>query len=465
MIPSRAVASIPAAAFVLTCALLFAAYSAAWPQAPVLEGDSAQYLEVARDLRDGSLDILHFRTPGYPLLLALTGSADRPSRVLFHASLLLHFVSVWLLCLAFARAGAPRSWLLALAGILLLPPYVEPAAYVMTENLTQFLLVCGYASMVMWFATRQQPWALAAGTALSACAIVRPVYQLLVPALCVGLMILDLASRPIGNRRRNCRSAVAVMLLAWTLLVGGVAAFNKARFGWFGIGPSAGFHLSTKTMTFVERLPDEYADVREILIRERDAQLVKRGGTHTGTQTIWGAQRELEQATGLSMPELSGFLLRMNLVLIRRAPVEYLAEVARSSVTYWLPASGTLAAMDVTVLRWAWALLHATLVVVFGIELAMLLGIAMIAWTAGRAVRSALISGIQLTDSQAFAFGLAAAIVFYTMLFSCLLDIGEPRHRRPTDLLFIAATVLALMIWKRSATLVSASARLTDARA
>jgi hypothetical protein len=35
------------------------------------------------------------------------------------------------------------------------------------------------------------------------------------------------------------------------------------------------------------------------------------------------------------------------------------------------------------------------------------------------------------------AYLLAAAIVIYTMLLSCFLDIGEPRQRRPTDVLLL----------------------------
>src|SRR6186713_2452417 len=77
-----------------------AAYGLLWPGAPVMDGDSSQYIEVARDLRDFRIDDVHDRAPGYPVLLVLTGSSDAPTRMLFYASLLLHFGSVWLLALA-----------------------------------------------------------------------------------------------------------------------------------------------------------------------------------------------------------------------------------------------------------------------------------------------------------------------------------------------------------------------------
>ena len=450
---ARAVAS----AYVLLFALGVAAYGRLWPQAPVLDGDSAQYMESAADLQDGSLDALHFRTPGYPLLLVLTGSAYQPTRALFYASLLLHFASVWLLTVVLHRAGAGPLWRLCLIAVLLLPPYVEPAAYVMTESLAEFVLVCGFASLVLWHVTRRLPWAVLAGVALSLSALVRPVYQLLVPAVAAGVMILHLARLTRTKESPDYNRAAGAMLVAWMVLIGGIASFNQVRFGWVGVAPSAGFHLSTKTMAFVERLPDEYAQVREVLIRERDAQLVKRGGTHTGTQAIWSARPELERLTGLSGPELSHFLVQMNLALIARAPMQYLEEVARSMATYWFPATGRLGGLDITGLRSVWALLHGGLAVLFGAELAVVLGIAMIALTAGRRVRASLMGAIDFTDLQAFVFALAATIVFYTMVLSCFLDIGEPRHRRPTDALFIAATLVAAFVWTRTARTLTAS--------
>ena len=79
-------------------AAAFVVYAWLCSEAPVIEGDSSQYLEVARDLIDLRLDTLHDRSTGYPLFLVLTGSAGGVTRQLFHASLVLH--------LAMAAIGA-----------------------------------------------------------------------------------------------------------------------------------------------------------------------------------------------------------------------------------------------------------------------------------------------------------------------------------------------------------------------
>ena len=421
--------------YLLGFALALVVYGLAWRDAPVLDGDSGQYLEVAADLADGRLDELHLRTPGYPLLLALTGSSHAPTRALFWTSLVLHFATVWMLGWALQRAGAPRGVVLALAALLLLPLYVEPAAYVMTENLAQFALAAGVTCTVGWRSRGHLGWVLTAGVALSFAAVVRPVYQLVVPLFCV-LLVLPIVS---GRAARPAHfRASAAMLLLWISIVGGVATFNWLRFQWFGLGPSAGFHLSTRTVLLLERLPDEYAEVREILINERDRQLVQRGGTHTGTQAIWSVREELGQVTGLSQPELSRFLIRMNLVLISKAPLEYLQEVAKSVPLYWFPATTRLSAMDSSALRWLWTLVHFAVVGLFAIQVMGWISL----WS--RWTRPAVDQQPAFDDLQTFASVFAMAVILYTMVLCCFMDIGEPRQRRSTDAVIVFATLLGV---------------------
>jgi hypothetical protein len=49
----------------------------------------------------------------------------------------------------------------------------------------------------------------------------------------------------------------------------------------------------------------------------------------------------------------------------------------------------------------------------------------------------------------ATAWLLSAAIVLYTMLLSCFLDIGEPRQRRPTDVLLLFMCFIGAHVWAR----------------
>jgi hypothetical protein len=427
-------------------------YLLAWPDAPIIEGDSPQYLQVSQDLEDFKLDALHDRAPGYPMLLVLTGSSRGPGRTLLVVSLLLHFVSIAVLAGVLRACDLPRSWILVFCCLLLLPPYVEPAAHVMTENLAQFALVSALGCIVAWFVQGRR-WLLAAASVfIGFAALTRPTYQALAVVLGAGFLVCPAALRPPGCTRSRIVKA-AVPLCAGTMLMLGLVSWaNYRNLGYFGVVPTAGIHLSTKTMAFVERLPDEYGAVREILIRERDAQLTKRGGTHSGTQTIWTARSQIAAVTGLSQAQLSSYLVRMNLTLIRRAAVEYLEEVARSLAVYWFPPAGAQAAMHSPVLRWVWALLHVAVVLALFCQLVVLTGVGLLRASASVAGLVTAGAGVQLTATrtQMFAYAVTAAIVFYTMFLSCLLDIGEVRQRRPTDVLLLLMVFVAGHVWAQS---------------
>ncbi len=438
-------------ALVALFTLALVAYLFLWPEAPVLDGDSPQYVEVAQDLLDGRVDALHDRTPGYPLLLALTGAAYKPTRTLLLVSLLLHFASVWMLVAVVEGAGVEKRWVWALALLLLLPPYVEPAAYVMTENLAQFTIVGGFASVLIGLRRRRLwPFALAA-IAFSYSSMTRPIYQALTPVLAACLVLLPIMTR--SPRGTIHRLGAAVLVVTTLTILGGYGYANRVKFGFFGVTHTVGFHLSTKTMSFVERLPEEYAAVREILVRERDAQLTKRGGMHTGTQTIWSVRPELSAATGLTAPELSRYLLRMNLRLIASNPIEYLQEVAHSMASYWFPAAGRLASLNSKVLRWTWGILHALLLTALIVQLVVFTGVLLFEASRPRRMHTAgaISWPIRASDVQALTYVLAAAIVFYNMVLSCALDIGEPRQRRPTDALIVMLCILGLHVWRQSA--------------
>ena len=57
---------------------------------------------------------------------------------------------------------------------------------------------------------------------------------------------------------------------------------------------------------------------------------------------------------------------------------------------------------------------------------------------------------VDLSDAGAVYGSLAGAIVFYNMLLSCFLDIGETRQRRPTEALIIFMCVLGVHLWRQS---------------
>lgn len=421
-------------------------YLLLWPNAPIIEADSPGYMEVAQDLEDLHIDQLHGRTPGYPLLLLLTGSSRTPTRTLFVVSLFLHFASIWLLASLLHLCGLKEQMLILFGLWLLLPLYVERAGYVLTENLCQFTLVLGCVGLIFWIVCRKIGWLLISGIAIAYSGLTRPTYQILALVLLFWLLLVPMFS---DIRRKEVVKASAI-LIGWSaLLVGGYALMNYLKFGYFGITHLLGFHLTTRTIRYIERLPDQYATVRDILIKHRDAQLVRPHSSHTGYMSIWSAIPELKQATGLSEPQLSRYLLHINLLLIRKAPLNYLHEVFWALSTYCFPSAGELANMNSKVVQLIWVTIH---FFTLGISITVTIGLfGVFLYIVCRRFLGLSLSfstqKVKPIGLSILSFLLSGTVVIYTALVSCLVEEGEPRVRTPTDALIVFMIFAGARIW------------------
>ncbi len=423
-------------------------YLVAWSGAPYIVQDSHDYIRVAVDLQDGRPEELHDRTPGYPLLLLLTNSVStsEPSRALFWVQLLLHLVSVFLLTLFLNRISVSRVLIAAFLLLSLIPPNVVRTAYVLTETLTEFLLVVGavlvYFGLEKGISKIRSLLLLISGVAFGLSALVRPTYQLLFIVICGLLLILLLSSR---TEKRKWLFAIVSTFTLSTIIIGGYFGYNSKNFNFSGLTPLSGFNLSTRTVRVIERLPDEYEEIREVLIENRDNDLIARDSSHTGVMYIWQTIPELVEITGLEKPELSHYMLRLNLLLIQKAPLEYLVEVTRAMSTYWFPSSTELSNFDSRLLQLFWTIIHFTVIQSFFIIVFLLLGFALLMRFLPLELRKKLIPTFAANNSLfPLAFLLPLLIVVYTMLISTLMEVGNPRYRTPTDLFVFCFLILGV---------------------
>ena len=421
-------------------------YLLLWPNAPLVEADSPGYMEVAQDLKDFHIDQLHGRTPGYPLLLLLTGSTQTPTRTLFVVSLLLHFVSIWFLAAALYLCGLKERALILFGLILLLPLYVERSGYVLTENLCQFTLVLACVGVIFWITSHKIRWILISSIATAYSGLTRPTYQILALAIIAYLLFIPIPSNM--NKKQKFKASI-ILLIGSIVFVGGYALINYLKFNYFGITHMLGFHLTTRTIRYIERLPEEHAVVRDILVRHRDAHLVKPHSSHTGYMAIWSAIPELKKATGLSEIQLSRYLLHINLFLIQKAPLYYLREVFIAFTSYCFPSAGDLANMNLKAIQLIWVIIHFGVLSALVIEIVGLGGVFLYAICRKFLLlrKSFCCSPIEVISLPIFSFLLSGTIVFYTALISCMVEEGEPRVRTPTDALIVFMIWVGIRIW------------------
>jgi len=430
----------------LIASLAGLAYSIAWDRAPLIVPDSADYIVVAQDLQDGKLDRLHDRTSGYPVLLLLTNSArGEPSRALFFVQLSLHLVVVLLLVFLLRRSAVSKMLIALFVGLSLIPPTVAISAFVLTEPLAQFTLVVGAVSLLLWLergsARARFALLLVSSMTFGLSALVRPAYQLLF-VFVAGVLFLLLFQASHDQKAKLIVSIASVVLVS-VLIVGGTAALNYRRYGYFGLTPLFGFNLSTRTVRVVERLPDEYAEIREILIQGRDRHLVGRHSSHTGVMYIWDLIPELQRVTGLDKPELSRYMLKLNLLLIKKAPLEYLKEVSRAMATFWFPRSTSLSDFNSRLLQLVWGAVHLAVMTCFFLVGSFLIGFGLLP----PGLRESVLPAEAGPGGLCALFLLPLAIIFYTALTSTMFEVGNPRYRTPTDLLILFVLVLGIHLF------------------
>ena len=429
------------------CAIGF--YLFLWPQAPITPPDTGSYLRAAQALLEPTFAQLQERGPGFPLLLILTGSSQSPTRALFALSMFMHFTCIWLLAGLLYRNGLSEALLIVFGVVLILPPYAEPAGYVLSENLTEFTLVLGFASLSFWFVLGCKSWSLLslASLAMACSALTRPAFQLLALTvavfLCLGSYLLcgsaEVSQSPARQRQPDLVSGA---------LIGGYSASNYIRYGYFTVTPKLGLTLTTKTVRFVELLPPEHSEIRKILIRARDSELTSES-SHTGAMYIWGIVDQLAAATGMDYATLSSHMLKLNLQLIGKAPLRYLQDVIWAFGSYWLPASDELANMNSRFLQFIWGAIHFGVITLFFCTLCLCIAAGFFLNRTRNAMRNVELQSDAMHTWQMewlFICGVGATVVMYSPLISALVEAGNSRFRVPTDSLILFVVFLGLSL-------------------
>jgi hypothetical protein len=423
-----------------------------WKAAPITQKDSLDYMEVARDLSDFRQDQLHLRTVGYPLILLATGSSESPHRALYFVSLLFHLATVLLLGAVLNATGVSRWWTLAMALFMWLPPMVEPAAFVMTENAVEFCLVLGLAGVVLGISKRQWGWLIAGGIGLSYCGLVHPTYQ--VVCLCaLGVLVLSPWCLPWARvRRRQVFRAGLALGGAFVLIVGGMVVINKITLGFAGLSPFTGYTLTSKTVRVVEQLPDEYGPVRDALVAARDADLTTPNSSHMAASYFWRAKDEVGRITHLEGLPLANYFMKLNLRLIKEAPLSYLQEVCLTVAAFWSPTSGQgLASFGRGVFHALWAGLDLLVITLFVCTLMAMTGLAVVV----RLGRFRSVQNIRWSLNPAqvrcrtMIYALGFAVIFYTTLIVGLFGAGISRYRAPIMPLVLVLAILGIeQLWR-----------------
>lgn len=296
---------------------------------PVGFGDTPSYLRLAKSLADWSLSGYDgTRVPGYPFFLMLHGLDLQATWV---TQLVLGWLISMLLFWAMWKAtgSAHAGFFLGMLYNLIPGQYLFESNMI-SETLSAFLVIATFASVIAWHRSGMRGWqllfAFLAGLLGSLAGLVRPAFFLLSVWFLVFLWFGKKDS--FWKRVGTC----VIYGIPPLLLLGGWLWFMYDTYHVISPDAMGGYHMIQHTGVFFEKVPDEDAELRDVYLKYRDAQIAERGSQ---TNTIWDAIPEMREVSGLSFYDLSRELNRISRDLIRDYPGLYLRNVVKGWVNFW----------------------------------------------------------------------------------------------------------------------------------
>lgn len=289
--------------------------------------DSSSFMVLAeRMLAFNLVDYTGERSPGYPLLLFFA-FGFKPLVVLYQFGIGILTSIFWfktLLNLNFINKQA--LWI-----TLFIQSFIHVYFYetsILIESLTLFLI-----SIVFYFLTtnyleeKNIKKDILIGCLLGFLVLIKPFFAY-IPFVIYGFYILK------NFNFKNLVSSKIFIIIFPLIAYFGWSYVNKINTGYFVSTTYFGLNLSQNCVHFAEKAPDEFATIRDIYIKNREAAIAEKSDV---AMSIWRAHQELTVATGLNyFPDLSNELGRFAKATITKAPKEYWHQVLFVSwVDFW----------------------------------------------------------------------------------------------------------------------------------
>lgn len=425
----------------LACSIL---YFAVWQDSLVTAEDSRGYFRPASDLVDGSLEEFHFRTLGYPVLLLLTGSVSEPTLSLFVVQLLMYMLSVYMVSKILIQLHVQQTFILFFVILAMLPPSVEYTSYALPEVATMFFLTISFYAIFKSLSKNNFWWGLGSGFALGIGAIIRPDYQFLgiFISIIAMLFLLMLKLWPIWKK------VFLPLLISSSFCLIAYMGFNLIRFQKFTMAYFSGFTMTAKTVNMLEDIPDNYAEIREILIDARNKELVN-GKSHSAVNYIYEASGDLQKLTGLDMPQLASLINKININLIYRNPLQYLVSVGTAMANFILPSATNQSIFSSSMVQLLWTVIHFVILGIFILTVCTMVGCFVMAFTTDKNRSQSIVEKINKKLPNFLIFIIALSSVIYIALISTFVAVGDARYHVPTQLMtFFTVVVFSWLVYK-----------------
>jgi 4-amino-4-deoxy-L-arabinose transferase-like glycosyltransferase len=290
-------------------------------------GDSDGYDRGAVNLLQGnSIWSSHPRTPAYPAYLAMVYKAagiKNWKAVVMSQLFILGLARVWMMYVLGMRLTGNKI-IAALAAVLYNLDFmiIEFDFAILTESLSGFLLLLSILLLIKAVEERKLKWTIPSGVVMGITALVRPAFvPLFAPVFLFFIIGLAMNAKPkIFWKPIVLHSAIYILLSitpCFVWLKGNHARGNSFSFSPFMMNAGLTNHVGF----YFEKLPDEYAPVRDPYVRLRNERRTTVGGYYRAREKMFTGARQLGVRTEKEFEE---FMTKLCLGLIRDHPKSYM---------------------------------------------------------------------------------------------------------------------------------------------
>lgn len=293
--------------------------------------DTTDFFNTAEQFVTGNYsEYTGLRMLGYPLLIAATG-ANKPL-IIFIQVIFGVGIAMLLYLLFSTLSKSQRVGFVCGLAYALNPTQIFFEFMLMSETTATFLLVLsGY------FLFKEKY--TAAGCTCMLLILTRPQFvALLIPL--GALMIYR------NKLRANILFApIVIGLIAWMF-------FQENKIGQFTLTTNFGLGLTQHTVKFIEHAPEEYDEIKRVLIGNRDKK-----------SPVAASLPTLMEKTGMTFPELTACMATMSLETVIEVPFKYLRSVVEAFIRFFRPAwYGRLMGIRTAVKQGGWLLSNVAII-------------------------------------------------------------------------------------------------------
>ncbi|NMH88020.1 hypothetical protein [Flavivirga algicola] len=293
--------------------------------------DSRAYIDLSQYIANLSLDNYSGgRTPGFPLLIALTNKNLIITIIIQQIIGLINICLIYDFSLNKTQNKTISFWITFITITFLHFNFYELA--ILTETLSLFLLLLSFwiiQKYKLLTSNGKLIFFIFLSITMSFLYLTRPMF-IYFPLLFIIFFIIK-------NFKQRIKRIVLPVIVIFTL--SGISFYswcslNKKNIGYFSSTYYFGYNLTQMATSFFDLVPEEHKEIRDIFIKHRT--FIEKNKSHdVYPMTVWYAADDLLELTNLKTQDLSNKLGKISIELFKEYPHLYLKQVLVSWKSFW----------------------------------------------------------------------------------------------------------------------------------